>query len=239
MTGRYRFVLLVSALGTALSLNGCQPALHNSATNAKQSAPAPASDQSLPDQAASSQAASDPAESTQTANPTAPDPAASSSQALGAQKAPASQPGSVATLPNGTHYQFCSTPPSPTGEPPASGSCYVFRKTGDRLFGYYYDTATLGQEGLCISGFITGSTILGEGIERVGGSGRQEIPPGADGPQPVNWDSDGFLQVARAKVIDESILDGTQIKYATIRLRLEQFQRYPDTANPVPESCNQ
>ncbi|HEY9648956.1 MAG TPA: hypothetical protein V6C88_21435 [Chroococcidiopsis sp.] len=238
MTGRYRFVLLVSALVTALSLNGCQPALHNSAPNAKQSAAAPAAGQSS-DQAALSQSAADPAGSAQTADPAEADPDAPSSMAMGAQKVPASQPGVVAILPNGTHYQFCSTPPSPTGEPPTSGSCYVFRKTGDRLFGYYYDTATLGEEGLCISGFINGSTIVGEGIERVGGSGRQEIPPGADGPLPVNWDSDGFLQVSRAKVIDESILDGTQIKYATIRLRLDQFQRYPDTANPVPESCNQ
>lgn len=98
------------------------------------------------------------------------------------------------------NYRFCSQQPKASNVAPPDaiiGNCFLFRKTGNQVVGTYYDTRTSGEESLCLQGRLS-DRLVGEGLEFIGGIGRQRIPAKAQGSRLVNWDKEGILQVARA-----------------------------------------
>lgn len=147
-----------------------------------------------------------------------------------------------AALPDGDIYRICSEPPVEGADAYAVvGHCLAFRKTGDRVVGNFYDTETLGEVGLCISGTLSDNTVTGEAIELIGSVGSQRIPENSEGTGLVNWDDDGLLKVAQARVIAQeaqgpgAIVDTVQ--YGDAVLSLEGFYRHPDTEVPAPTEC--
>ncbi|MGJ3253654.1 MAG: hypothetical protein ACFE0J_21335 [Elainellaceae cyanobacterium] len=165
----------------------------------------------------------------------------------------------IQNLPDDNSYRFCSEPftGSSDSEQPFSieaenadseqsthpldqsirGLCFAFRKDGSQIIGTYYDTSTLGEEGLCISGVAVGNKVTGKGREFVGSVGRQSVPPGSAGSTPVNWSDEGFLTVADAVTINFSDSSGSEVYYNQAVLDLSTFHRYPNTeiANDCPD----
>lgn len=144
---------------------------------------------------------------------------------------------SVASLADAENYLICSQPLLDQVNVEDLGYCFAFRKNGDRLSGYYYDTKTYGEVGLCITGTISGNTLNGQGIEFIGSIGRQSTPPGSEGQEPVNWDQDGYLKVARAEVLRSSSSIGKEVRYNTAVLTFDYFYRHPDMENAVSARC--
>ncbi|MGJ3246791.1 MAG: hypothetical protein ACFE0I_12030 [Elainellaceae cyanobacterium] len=164
----------------------------------------------------------------------------------------------IQNLPDDDSYRFCSEPfsaPSDSKQPfsvdaedadleentssleqSIRGLCFAFRKDDSQIIGTYYDTSTLGEEGLCISGVAVGNTVTGKAREFVGSIGRQSVPPGAAGSTPVNWSDEGFLTVADAVTINSSDSSGSEVYYNQAVLDLTTFYRYPNTeiANDCP-----
>ncbi|MBW4577330.1 MAG: hypothetical protein KME08_18840 [Aphanothece sp. CMT-3BRIN-NPC111] len=148
---------------------------------------------------------------------------------------------SLQRLANG-NYKVCSEPPSTSIDKDKdliTGYCFAFRKSGNRVVGNYYDTKTLGEEGVCMSGTLSNSTIRGEAIEAIGSIGRQNTPQNSSGRQFVNWDTEGYLKVARASVIRTY---GAPLYYKTVRYRsallnLDSFYRYNAGTQSPPRNC--
>jgi hypothetical protein len=153
---------------------------------------------------------------------------------------------SIQALPDDHNYRFCSEPLSSGSDlgqgelqtdPSVTGLCFAFRKEGDRVIGSYYDTATLGEVGLCVSGMASGNTILGKGREFIGSVGRQTLIDGSMGSELVNWDEQGFLKVAQAEIVNQSDVGTTEVLYSSAKLDLTDFYRYPNSevANDCPD----
>lgn len=149
---------------------------------------------------------------------------------------PAPAKTSIQSLPNG-NYKFCSEPPSDsTGRDKnlIAGHCYVFGKTGNRLVGDFYDTKTLGEESVCVSGTLSNKIIRGEALESVGNIGRQSSPPNSSGATLVNWDKPGYLKVAKAIQVGKEVGGGRLIRYRSALLDLNGFYRHnPETKLPT------
>jgi hypothetical protein len=144
----------------------------------------------------------------------------------------------VKVIPDGNH-RFCSQKPKTTNAPPPEaiiGNCFLFRKTGNRVVGVYYDTRTLGEESLCLRGTLSDS-FRGEGIELIGGIGRQRIPAKAQGSDPVNWDQEGILKVGSAVRFGKRTLAGQQIRYRQATLDFKQLYRYNLGNRLPPTNC--
>jgi hypothetical protein len=109
---------------------------------------------------------------------------------------------SIQDLPNGNH-RFCSNPPPSSvvsdEEFAAAGYCFVFRKTGNRVIGHFFDMSTYGEEGVCATGTLSGNTVTGEALQSFTPENEPlPVDPGFQGSNPVNWDDNGYLKVARA-----------------------------------------
>jgi hypothetical protein len=148
----------------------------------------------------------------------------------------------LAALPDGDSYRICSEPPVEGADAyTVVGHCLAFRKMGNSVVGNFYDTETLGEVGLCVSGTLSDNTVTGEAIELIGSVGNPKIPDNSEGTSLVNWDEDGFLKVAQARVIDQQeqgpgvIVDTVQ--YGEAVLTLDGFHRHPDTEVPAPADC--
>lgn len=154
---------------------------------------------------------------------------------------PAPVKSSLQSLPNGK-YKVCSEPPSTTAGKDnnlITGYCFAFRKSGSRVIGNYYDTKTLGEEAVCMSGTLNNSAVRGEAIESIGSIGRQKTPPNSSGSQLVNWDKEGYLKVARARVVRTY---GAPLYYKTVRygsslLNLNSFYRHSAGTIVTPSKC--
>lgn len=179
----------------------------------------------------------------------------SSTQSTDASQTPQSDANAddvmIQNLPDDNSYRFCSEPfaGSSDSEQPfsieaenaapeqntsasdqsISGLCFAFRKDDSQIIGTYYDTSTLGEEGLCISGVAVGNKVTGKAREFVGSVGRQSIPPGSAGSTPVNWSDEGFLTVAEAVTTNFSESSGSEVYYNQAVLDLSTFHRYPNT----------
>lgn len=143
-----------------------------------------------------------------------------------------------AMLPNG-NYRFCSQLPrsglvSPPGE--IVGNCFLFRKQGNQVVGKYYDTRTYGEVSVCLSGSLR-DRVLAQGVETIGGIGRQQLPANSTGEQFVNWDKEGILQVARAETYGRKTGEGQPIRYRQAILDLKRLYRL--NAGPLlpPTQC--
>ncbi|HEY9872516.1 MAG TPA: hypothetical protein V6D12_03735 [Candidatus Obscuribacterales bacterium] len=160
---------------------------------------------------------------------------------LAAPNTPAPVKSSLQRLPNGK-YKVCSEPPSTTAGKDnnlITGYCFAFRKSGSRVIGTYYDTKTLGEEAVCMSGTLNNSAVRGEAIEEIGSVGRQKTPPNSSGSQLVNWDKEGYLKVARARVVRTY---GAPLYYKTVRygsslLNLNSFYRHSAGTIVAPSKC--
>ncbi|MFM2063348.1 MAG: hypothetical protein RLZZ507_3018 [Cyanobacteriota bacterium] len=140
----------------------------------------------------------------------------------------------VNAIPDGNH-RFCSQQPKTTNVAPPDaiiGNCFLFRKTGNQVVGAYYDTRTLGEESLCLQGRLS-DRLVGEGLELIGGIGRQSIPAKAEGSDLVNWDQEGILKVSNAVRFGKRTLAGQQIRYRQAILDLKQLYRY-NLGNKLP-----
>ncbi|TAF08079.1 MAG: hypothetical protein EAZ77_07780 [Nostocales cyanobacterium] len=151
-----------------------------------------------------------------------------------------SQPAAVDfnQLSNG-NYRFCSQQPKTTNAPPPEaiiGNCFLFRKQGNQVVGSYYDTRTLGEESLCLRGTLS-SRLVGEGLEFIGGIGRQRIPAKAEGSRLVNWDKEGILQVARAIPSGKRTGWGQPIHYRQAILDFQRLYVYNLGKKLPPTSC--
>lgn len=147
---------------------------------------------------------------------------------------------SVQTLRDG-NYRFCSNPPPRNRVNDLylvnAGYCYVFRKTGNRLVGDYYDPKTLGEESVCVSGTLGNNIVSGEGREFIGSVGRQSTPPNSNGDRLVNWDNKGYLKVARAILVGKPGSVGTSVRYRRASLNLNGFYRYNAGTGQPPRDC--
>ena len=144
---------------------------------------------------------------------------------------------SIQSLPNGD-YRFCSKSPSADTGNGDTGYCYVFNKRGNRLVGDFYDSRTLGEVSACVSGTLNNKTVRGEAIELVGDIGNRNIPPNSRGNRLVNWDSQGYLKVARATQIGRNATTGSRkIRYRDAVLKLDGFYRYSQSAKGAPTNC--
>ena len=142
---------------------------------------------------------------------------------------------SLQRLANG-NYKVCSKPPSTSID---TGYCFVFRKSGNRVVGDYYDTKTLGEEGVCMSGTLSNRTVRGEAIEEIGSVGRQNTPPNSSGKRLVNWDKEGYLKVARASVLRTYEVPHSYktVRYRSALLNLNSFSRYNAGTQSPPRTC--
>lgn len=147
------------------------------------------------------------------------------------------------TLPNG-NYRFCSQPSrsgavSPPGE--VVGNCFLFRKQGNRVVGRYYDTRTFGEVSVCLSGSLGGvqgtNRFLAQGLESIGGIGRQQIPANATGERLVNWDKEGILQVSGAETFGKVTEGGRPVRYRQAILDLKRLYRLNAGSILPPTSC--
>ncbi|MBD2291920.1 hypothetical protein H6G06_00115 [Anabaena sphaerica FACHB-251] len=137
-------------------------------------------------------------------------------------------------LSNG-NYRFCSQQPKTTNvaSPDAIiGNCFLFRKTGNQVVGTYYDTRTLGEESLCLRGTLS-NRLVGEGLEVIGGIGRQKIPAKAQGSRLVNWDKEGILQVAKAIPYGKRTAFGQPIHYRQAIVDFKRLYAY-NLGNKLP-----
>ena len=154
---------------------------------------------------------------------------------------PAPVKSSLQNLPNG-NYKVCSEPPSTSiakDKDLITGYCFSFRKSAGRVVGTYYDTKTMGEEGVCMSGNLSNRTVRGEAIEFIGSVGRQSTPPNSSGNRLVNWDDRGYLKVARAKVVRryESPLSYRSVRYRSALLNLNNFYRHNAGTKLPPGGC--
>lgn len=150
---------------------------------------------------------------------------------------------SLQRLANG-NYKVCSEPPSTSIDKDnnlITGYCFAFRKSGNRVVGNYYDTKTLGEEGVCMSGTLRNSTVRGEAIEAIGSIGRQNTPQNSSGRRLVNWDKEGYLKVARASVLRTYEVPHSYktFRYRSALLNLNSFYRYNTGTQSPPRSCFQ
>jgi hypothetical protein len=144
---------------------------------------------------------------------------------------------SIQSLPNGD-YRFCSKSPSADTGNGDTGYCYVFNKRGNRLVGDFYDSRSLGEVSACVSGTLNNKTVRGEAVELVGDIGNRNIPPNSRGNRLVNWDSQGYLKVARAAQIGRNPTTGSRkIRYRNGVLKLDGFYRYSQSAKGAPKNC--
>jgi hypothetical protein len=144
---------------------------------------------------------------------------------------------SVAALADAENYLVCSQPLLNQMNSEDLGYCFAFSKRGDRLTGYYYDTKTFGGVGLCLTGTLSQNRLEGQGVEFIGNIGRQQIPPGSDGQELVNWDPGGYLKVAQAEVLRASETTGEEVRYNKAVLNFDHFYRHPDMENAVSARC--
>jgi hypothetical protein len=148
---------------------------------------------------------------------------------------------SIPSLSNG-NYRFCSNPPPSDAvsdeEFLAAGHCFLFRKTGNRVVGAFFDMSTYGEVSVCATGTISGNTVTGEALESFPVDEIQ-LEPKFQGATPVNWDNSGYLKVARADV-DYDQNEGyvsTSIHYRTAVLNLDGFHRYNAGTKTPPTNC--
>ncbi|MBK1986727.1 hypothetical protein A0J48_004085 [Sphaerospermopsis aphanizomenoides BCCUSP55] len=137
-------------------------------------------------------------------------------------------------LSNG-NYRFCSQQPKTTNVTPPDaiiGNCFLFRKQGNQVVGSYYDTRTLGEESLCLRGTLS-DRLGGEGLEFIGGIGRQRIPAKAEGSNLVNWDKEGILKVGSAVRVGKRTISGQPIHYRQAILDLKRLYQY-NLGNKLP-----
>jgi hypothetical protein len=142
-------------------------------------------------------------------------------------------------LPNG-NYRFCSQPPrvgrvSAPGE--ILGNCFLFRKYGSQVVGRYYDTRTLGEVSVCLSGAVS-DRVLAQGLEEIGGIGQQRIPAGSTGEQFVKWDKEGILRVSGAETYRKIDDRAKLVRYRQVILDLKRLYRL--NAGPIlpPTRCS-
>lgn len=147
---------------------------------------------------------------------------------------------SIQNLPNG-NYTFCSEPSSNSTAKDKNliaGYCFAFAKTGNRLVGNYYDTKTLGEESVCVSGTLSNKIVRGAALESVGNVGRQSSPPNSSGSRLVNWDKQGYLRVALASQIGKPDIGGGRlIRYRSALLNLNGFYRHNQETKLSPRDC--
>lgn len=147
---------------------------------------------------------------------------------------------SIQSLPNG-NYRFCSNPPRSNvvsdREFLAAGHCFLFRKTGNRVVGNFFDMSTYGERGVCARGTVDGNSVTGEAVE-VFPSEDLPMPaePTFQGTKLMNWDNKDYLRVARASYSEN---EGyvSSIYYRTAILKLGGFYRYNAGNQSPPTSC--
>lgn len=160
---------------------------------------------------------------------------------LGASLQAVSQPAAFDfrnRLPDG-NYRFCSHPPrssnvSAPGE--IVGHCFLFRKQGSQVVGKYYDTRSFGEVSVCLSGAVS-DRVLAQGLEEIGGIGRQQIPANSTGDQFVNWDKEGILKVSGTETYRKLSDRAKLVRYRQAILNLKQLYRL--NAGPIlpPTRC--
>lgn len=141
-------------------------------------------------------------------------------------------------LPNG-NYRFCSQPPrSGTVSAPGEivGNCFLFRKQGSQVVGKYYDTRTLGEVSVCLSGSVS-DRVLAQGLEEIGGIGRQQIPANSTGDRFANWDKEGILKVSGTETYRKLDDRARLVRYRQAILDLKRLYRL--NAGPIlpPTRC--
>lgn len=155
--------------------------------------------------------------------------------------APALAQTSIQNLPNG-NYRYCSNPPSSSDVNDidifAGGHCFLFRKSGDQVVGYFWDMSTSGEVGVCATGTVNRNTVNGKALEYVFDV-EKPVEPRFKGTQPVNWDDNGYLKVAGASATydSEQGIVSTTILYSTAVLNLNEFYRYNAGTQLPPTSC--
>ncbi|OIP75785.1 MAG: hypothetical protein AUK48_06840 [Oscillatoriales cyanobacterium CG2_30_44_21] len=143
----------------------------------------------------------------------------------------------VQDLPNGI-YRLCSNSPNGTEK---AGYCLSFRKTGNKIVGGYSNPAQ-GDRGICVSGQVSGNTIIGQALEMYE-SGLVPRPIRIKSPYSgdkfVNWDEFGFLSVRQQQAINIKRSGGylTGYRYPSATLKLGNFYRYPQPRYTPPSSC--
>ena len=148
---------------------------------------------------------------------------------------------SIQSLPNG-NYRFCSNPPPSSvvsdEEILAAGHCFVFRKAGNRVVGYFSDMSTYGESRVCALGTVAGNTVTGEALEDFPVDEIQ-LEPRFQGTTPQNWDNNGYLKVGRATAKYDSSEGNvsTSIRYRTAVLDLDGFHRYNAGTQSPPTIC--
>ena len=150
----------------------------------------------------------------------------------------------VQDLPNGI-YRLCSNSPngiySDLDSTQKAGYCLSFRKTGNKIVGGYSNPAQ-GDRGICVSGQVSGNTIIGQALEMYE-SGLVPRPirikPPYSGERFVNWDEFGFLNVRQQQAINIKRSGGylTGYRYPSATLKLGNFYRYPQPRYTPPSTC--
>lgn len=147
---------------------------------------------------------------------------------------------SIQSLPNG-NYRFCSNPPPDAVvddiEILAAGHCFLFRKSGSQVVGYFWDMSTFGEIGVCAVGTVNGNVLTGEAYQYFFDL---EITPEPkhQGTTPQNWDDYGYLKVAGATAnYTHGVVTETTIQYPTAILNLSDLYRYNAGSQAPPTSC--
>lgn len=151
----------------------------------------------------------------------------------------ASAKSSIQSLPDG-NYRFCSNPPpsrqASDQELLKAGYCFVFRKTGNRIVGNYFDSSTSGEDNVCVTGTLSNNSVTGEGLQS-----SQGLPNGMSnfsGSRLTNWEKSGYLKVAQAKLLRTYEQTGySEIHYRRAVLNLSNFSRYNAGTYPPPTKC--
>lgn len=127
----------------------------------------------------------------------------------------------IANLADG-NYQFCSQT-DPQDWRDGAGVCVNFRKTGNRIDGYYGYPHS--DHFICLRGNVERNLIAGEALEIIwGGNQHHQIPQSA-----FPWDSEGRLTLNKGKIMS-TLVQGEEITekilYRSAVLNLEGFHQY-------------
>lgn len=152
-----------------------------------------------------------------------------------------SQPAAVdfrSSLKDG-NYRFCSQRSrsnSVVAPGEVVGNCFLFRKRRGQVIGVYYDTRSFGEVSVCLSGSLS-DRVLAQGLEEIGGIGRQRIPANSMGNQLVNWDQEGILRVAGAGAYGKTNINTKLIRYRQAILDLKRLYRVNAGTILPPTRC--
>ncbi|MEP0917474.1 hypothetical protein NC981_11620 [Leptolyngbya sp. DQ-M1] len=137
------------------------------------------------------------------------------------------------------NYRFCSQRPrsgTVTAPNEVVGNCFLFRKQRGQVIGKYYDTRSFGEVSVCLSGSVT-DRVLAQGLEEIGGIGRQRIPANLMGDELVNWDKEGILKVSGAETYRGTSDRGRLVRYRQAILDLKRLYRVNAGAILPPTRC--